>query len=666
MKKYQLLAALLCALSPSAFAANDALPNGSADETSQIEQTMIPSSSPATTNSMGDEIKNSSASVMPTTVPAAANAGNLPAKELTQASKFNTDLDEIVVTATRIEQPLKQTLSSTTVITQEDIKNSQAADVPAILRSVAGVELAQNGGAGKAASLFLRGANSTQVLVLVDGVRINSATTGTASIQDIMLDQVERIEIVRGNVSSVYGSEAIGGVVQIFTKKGQGEPRFNASVGVGNLGTQRLSAGMGGSNEKTNYHLQVSSFNMEGVSAINPAILPKANPDTDGYRNTSVSANLRHSLSTGNSLSFSAYNSMGNNQYDNAFGLPTDSNTNTQKINKVSLASDNSLSENWLSHLQYALGVDEGHDYKNGQPSTFSLFKTDNQQLSWQNILQLSSTGKVLLGAENLVQTVDSDVTYTINQRAINSLYAGYTGNYGAHLVQTNIRSDNNSQYGTENTGLLGYGYALNENWRVSTSYSTAFRAPTFNELYYPGFGNSLLNPEHSRNSDAALRYNDSARQVEVVYFNNLTQDLIVYAPGPVNISQARIDGVELSYTEQFGDASLKLSATSQNPRNEITGASLVRRAKQHGSVAWSQKTGSMLWGAEWINSGERTDSGQTLPGYDVFNLTASWALNKETTLAFRAENLTDQNDATVYGYNPLGRTLFVNMRYQQ
>jgi vitamin B12 transporter len=170
-----------------------------------------------------------------------------------------------------------------------------------------------------------------------------------------MLDQVERIEVVRGNVSSVYGSDAIGGVVQIFTKKGQGESRFNASVGVGNLGTQRLSAGFGGGNGDTNYHLQASSFNTDGVSAINTSIYPKANPDTDGYRNTSVSANLRHSLSTGNSISFSAYNSMGFNQYDNAFGVPSDINTNTQKISKVSLASDNTLSENWLSHLQYAL-----------------------------------------------------------------------------------------------------------------------------------------------------------------------------------------------------------------------------------------------------------------------------------------------------------------------
>ena len=405
------------------------------------------------------------------------------------------NLDEIVVTATRIEQPLKETLSSTTVITQEDIKNSQAPDVTTILRGVAGVEFSQTGGMGKATSLFLRGSNSTQVLVLIDGVRVNSATTGTASIQDLMLDQVERIEVVRGNVSSVYGSDAIGGVVQIFTKKGSGVPRFNASVGVGNLGTQRLAAGFGGSVDNNDFNLQISSFNTDGVSALNPALKPSANPDADGYRNTSVSANVRHTFNADHSVSANILNSMGYNQYDNAFGTVTEINTNTQKINKVALATDDKFTDSWNSHLQYAQGVDEGHDFKNGLPSTFSLFKTTNQQLTWNNTLQLSSSGKLLLGAENLVQNVDSDVVYTINQRAVNSLYAGYTGNYGVHQLQTNLRQDNNSQYGTENTGLLGYGYAFDEAWRATASYSSAFRAPTFNELYYPGFGNPLINP---------------------------------------------------------------------------------------------------------------------------------------------------------------------------
>ena len=165
---------------------------------------------------------------------------------------------------------------------------------------------------------------------------------------------------------------------------------------------------------------------------------------------------------------------------------------------------------------------------------------------------------------------------------------------------------------------------------------------------------------------EAGIHYTTKAQLVEVVYFDNRTRDLIVYAPGPVNVNQARIDGVEISYTGQYGDTGVKAALTSQNPRDETTGKALVRRANFHSSMALSQKIAGWQLGAEWLNSGERPDAGKTLPGYDVFNLTASYALNKETKLALRADNITDQNDATVYGYNPLGRTLFVNMSYQQ
>ncbi|MGV8934548.1 MAG: TonB-dependent receptor domain-containing protein [Gallionellaceae bacterium] len=585
------------------------------------------------------------------------------------------NLDEVVVTATRFEQPLKETLSSTTVITQEDIKNSQAPDVPTILRSVAGVEISQAGGMGKATSLFLRGSNSTQVLVLIDGVRFNSATLGTTAIQDIMLDQVERIEVVRGNVSSLYGSEAIGGVVQIFTKKGNGALRMNASAGVGTLGTQRLSAGFGGAMDKTDFHLQVSSFSTNGVSALNPALNPKANPDADGYRNASVSANVRHALNADHSLSANFFNSLGDNQYDSEYGPNNVANSNTQKISIVSIASEDRVTDAWQSNLQYAQGVDEYHDYADGLPVSYSpgvlssLFKTTHQQLTWQNKLQLGSTGHVLLGAENLMQKVDKDVDFAVTQRTINSLFAGYTGNYGSNQVQTNFRQDNNSQFGSANTGLIGYGYAFNEVWRATTSYSTGFRAPTFNDLYSPSGGNVNIKPERANDIEAGIHYSMDKQQMDVVYFDNRTQDLIVWAAPSylaANISQARIDGVEISYSDQFGDTGVKTAVTIQNPRDLSNNKALVRRANTHSSVAATHKLGALLLGAEWLYSDSRTDNGKTLADYHVFNVTAAYALNKGLKLALRADNLTDQNDSNAYGYNPLGRTLFVSMSYQQ
>lgn len=589
-------------------------------------------------------------------------------------------LDEIVVTATRLEQPLKQTLSSTTVISQEDIQNSQATDVPTILRSVAGVEISQTGGIGKTSSLYLRGSNSNQVLVLLDGVRISSATTGTTSIEHLMLDQIERIEVVRGNVSSLYGSEAIGGVVQIFTKRGHGAPAFNMSGGMGSHGTKSMSAGFGGSVENTDFNLQVSRFMTEGVSAINPAIVPAANPDSDGYHNTSFSANVRHALNADHSVSASVFNSQGHNQYDNGYGPSTDINTNEIHVSKFSLVSDNRLSESWQSKLQLAQGTDSYQDFTNGAPTAFSgvpssKFQTDNTQVIWQNMIRLDEGKQLLVGAEYLGQHVSSDIQpgYAQDQRKVNSLFAGYTGNYGSHQLQMNARQDNNSQYGTANTGLLGYGYAFNDMWRATTSFSTAFRAPTFNELYYPNYGNAALRPEQSRNAEAGLHYTTKEHNVDVTYFDNRTTDLIAGYPLQ-NINEARIDGWEFSYAGQFGDTGVKVTAISQNPRDLTNNKALDRRANMHSSVAATQKLGALQIGAEWQYSDTRTDTDtfsypsvpRTLEAYHVFNLTAAYALSKQLKLSLRADNLTDQNDSNAYGYNPLGRTYFVNMSYQQ
>ncbi|MDO8812015.1 MAG: TonB-dependent receptor [Gallionella sp.] len=600
-------------------------------------------------------------------------------------------LDEIVVTATRIAQPLKQSLSSTTVITRQDIRESQAADVSAILRSVAGVEINQGGGMGKTTNLYLRGTNATHTLILLDGVRISSATSGTTSIQDLMLDQIERIEVVRGNVSSLYGSEAIGGVVQIFTRRGRGTPAVNVSAGMGSQGTQRLSVGFGGIIENTDFNVQASRFKTDGVSALNPVLFPGAtpNPDKDGYDNTSLSANVRHAFSSDHSLTAAAFNSEGHNQYDNPSGLLNESNTSKSQVSKFSLASDNRLGDVWQSNLQLALGVDDTQTLKNGQLdlANGAAFKTSNQQLTWQNTLQLNKYNILNLGVENLTQQVTSDVAFTTKKRKADSLFAGYTGSYGSHQAQANLRQDSYSDFGQSNTGLLGYGYTINDAWRATASVSTAFKAPTLNDLFYPftnfggGFtyaGNPNLQPEHSRNREFGLHYTDATQHFDAAYFDNRISNLIALNPAwttVININQARIDGLELGYFGQFGNTGVKAAVTSQNPRDVITGMQLDRRAKLHSSLGAMQQFGVWQVGGEWLYSGTREDNffdpstfvttRKTLASYNVFNLTFGYAISKETKLSLRANNLTSQNNATAYGYNPLGRMLFVGLSYQ-
>lgn len=600
-------------------------------------------------------------------------------------------LDEVVVTAARLAQPLKQSLVSTSVITSQDIRESHAADVPAILRNIAGVEIDQAGGVGKSTSLHLRGSNATHTLVLLDGVRISSATSGTTSIQELMLDQIERIEVVRGNVSSLYGSEAIGGVIQIFTKRGRGVPEFNMSAGMGSRNTQRLSAGFGGIIEGTDFNVQASALKTDGVSAINTIRFPGASTDKDGYRNTSVSANIHHAFNSDHGLVATLFKSQGRNQYDNPVGLPSDSNTNKTQVSKFSLSSDNRLSGIWQSHLQLAQGTDDTQTFLNGQLdlANGAAFKTGNQQLTWENTLQLGTHNLLNLGVENLTQRVVSDVAFTTKKRKVKSLFAGYTGYYGLHQVQANLRQDSYSDFGRSNTGLLGYGYAINEAWRATASLSTAFKAPTLNDLFYPFTdfgcffgdcfsyaGNPNLQPEHSRNRELGLHYSKGTQRFDMAYFNNRIRNLIAGNNLPaftmVNFGEVRIDGMELGYVGQIADTEIKAAFTSQNPRNTSTGQALIRRARHHGNLGLAQQLGAWKIGGEWQYSESRPDRNMstgahvTLPHYNVINLTAGYAINKNLKLSMRADNLTKQNNATAYGYNPLGRTLFIGLSYPQ
>jgi vitamin B12 transporter len=579
--------------------------------------------------------------------------------------------DEIVVTATRLPQALNKTIADTTVLNEQDIRKSGAPDVATLLRSLAGVEVVQTGGLGSQSSTFMRGTNSNQVLVLLDGVRINSATTGSTAIEHIMLDNIERIEVVRGNVSSLYGSEAIGGVIQIFTKQGHGAPTFNASAGIGNHGTQRFSAGFSGVVDNTSFSINAGRVKTDGVSAMNPQLAPGANPNNNGYDNNTLNAQVKHALNADHALSASLFSTRGNISFDNPFGLPTDVNNTVENLDKFSLASDDQLSEMWHSQVRLAQGVDDSHTYLNGMPAY--RYQTRSNQFAWQNNLKIADGQQVTLAAEHLGQAVTADTLYTQTTRNVNSVLGGYTGEYGAQQVQLNLRQDNYSDFGTANTGLLGYGVSFAESWRATASVSNAFKAPTFNDMYYPlsfGYqGNPNLRPERSKNKEAGLHYSANGQRVDAVYFDNRISDLIAINAAfttVVNINQAQITGQELSYAGDFGNSHLKANATFQNPRDNVTGLVLPRRAKEFGSLAATHDFEAMNVGAEIRHSGVRQDGVNTLSSYSLLNLTSRYTIDKHLNLTARLDNLFNRNYSEAYGYNTLGRTLFVGLSYQQ
>lgn len=585
--------------------------------------------------------------------------------------------DDIVVTATRLEQPLQQALSHVTVLNAEQIAESGAIDLPTLLRKQAGIEVVQAGGIGKQSSLFLRGSNSTHALVLLDGVRLGSATSGATAIDQIMLDQIERIEIVRGNVSSLYGSDAIGGVIQIVTKRGHAAPTANASAGTGSHGTQRVSAGFGGESHDSRYHLQLSSFRTNGVSALNTTLAPLANPDDNGYENQSVSGNFSHRFDAANRVTASLFASQGRISFDNAFGFAaTDLNRSDNALAKFALKSDNRFSDDWHSHLQLAQGSDDLKSSLNGVST--SSYRTTNRELGWQNDVTLSEGSTLLLGVNALEQRVASNTRYNRSARRVDSLYGGYTGLSGLHQLQANLRQDRYSDFGTTNTGLLGYGLGLSDGWRASVSYSTAFKAPTFNDMYWPlawGYqGNANLKPERSKNLEFGLHYTVPGQQFDVVYFDNRIRDLI--DPGitmPVNLNQARIEGLELGYGAQLGDTAVNAALTVQNPRDAITGLRLIRRASRFGNLGISQVLGAWKLGGEVQFSNARQDTHLTawpvqrvtLSGYSLINLQADYALDRQLTLTVRVENLGNQAYMQQHGYNTLGRTLFAGASFR-
>jgi len=595
------------------------------------------------------------------------------------AACAETPMEMLIVTPARMPQQLDKAIADTTVLDEQEIRNSGARDVPALLRSLAGVEVAQSGGLGNVSSTFMRGTNSDQVLVLLDGVRINSATSGTTALEHIMLDSVERIEVVRGNVSSLYGSEAIGGVIQLFIKRGQDSPAFNASAGIGSHDTQRLAAGYSGETNGNSFSVNAGRVTTDGVSAMNPLLAPGANPNNNGYENNTLDAQFKHAFNTDHSVSALLFATRGDISYDNPYGLPTDLNNTVETIDKLSLASDDQINRRWHSLLRVAQGTDDSrsYGYTYGVP-TSSRFQTQSNQLTWQNTLKIADNQHIDLAAEYLDQEVSSNTLYTQTSRNVKSLVGGYVGEYGVHQAQINLRQDNFSDFGMANTGLLGYGVQFTGAFRFTVTVSNAFKAPTFNDMYYPlsyGYqGNPNLKPERSQNREAGLHYTANGQRADAVYFDNHIRDLIACNAGcttVVNIDQAQIDGAEFSYEGEFGKSRLQASATFQNPRDAITGQVLLRRAKEFSSVAATHEWAAWQIGADVRYSGARQDydlngNPVTLDGYILLNLSARHMLDRGLYVSAHLDNVFDREYSEVYAYNTLGRTLFVELNYQQ
>jgi vitamin B12 transporter len=592
-------------------------------------------------------------------------------------------LDPIVVTPTRAPQTVDETLSSVTVIEREEIERLQPQQFTDLLRGRAGIGVAESGPFGKLSSVFMRGSNSGHTLLLVDGVRMGSATTGSASWQYLPPSEIERIEIVRGPRTSIYGSDAIGGVIQVFTRQGlEGPPRVNAFVGAGSFDTREFGAGVAGGTRDTRYSLSASHFDTDGIDVLTDV----GDDHRDGYDNTSLSGTLSHRLSNGAELFGSLLYSRGTtefdaDEYDSAtFAVvgPYAPAENDYVHAALRAGIRGFVTPRWQSQLAVAQSRDELDSFEGGTlADRVAHFDTRRDLIDWQNTVRLPGPWTWVAGVDAYEDHVDASTAFAEDSRYNVGVYSVLQGALGHNDLEASLRFDDNEQFGNKTTGQLGWGRRLSDAWRVRASAGTAFNAPSFNDLYFPGFSNPDLEPEESRSVELGARYASGAWFLDAALFQTEIDDLIAFDMttfSPQNINEARIRGLEVEIGYQAGDWSSRTSLTALEAEDRATGKELPRRSPFSARVdvdrvlgAWSFG-GSLLGQARSFND---TANAVRLSGFATVDLRAAYAIDPQWTLEASVRNLLDRDYATAQDFsgadfNQPGRGAFVTVRYRQ
>ena len=609
-----------------------------------------------------------------------------------------SQLSPIVVTPSRTAEPLSETLGDNSVISRDALDSMPNGTLADALERQHAITSVNYGGPQSVNTINIRGTNSNQSLVLIDGLRVNNATTGLPPLSAIPLNSIERVEIVRGASSSLYGADAIGGVVNIITRGEQDRP-FSAYVnaGVGTYATSQYDAGFSGAANGWVYSLYGGYGQSGGFNSSNSSNYYYSS-DNDSYYRSNAGGSLGYTWKPGQTLTFQTYQSRVNGGYD--MGVPFANDRSIQTLSSNMLTSRNVINDMWTSTLRAGFSVDNYKTFGAGadlasanSPDTTQYFKTSQSQYVWQNDLKFSPTQLFTLAFERLDQNVEGNlsddsyptpsfVNYQQTSRYTNSVMGVYRGTWGAQSVQASVRDDNNSQYGNFVTGSLTYGLALNKEWKASVGANTGFRAPNFNELYWPitpyFMGNPLLQPEKSRNIEAGLKYTTEQTQLGIVAYRNEISNLIVnqplfafdpYSPyAPINIGKAIIQGVTLTGTQRFGKTTqVRGSVDFSDPRDAETNQLLPQRAQQVLKMAVDQSVGQLRLTGEWMLTSYRVDSmtGKTLGGYGLLNLYGSYPITSSADIQVRWNNVLGKTYTLVEGYNTPGSNVFVNVAWR-
>jgi vitamin B12 transporter len=584
------------------------------------------------------------------------------------AQRESSTLQAVVVTANRTPQPLSTVLADISVVDRDAIERSGALGVADVLARLPGIEFARTGGPGAATSVFIRGSDTRHAAVYIDGVRVDSQSTGGALWEQIPLEQIERIEVLRGPAAAVYGSDAVAGVVQLFTRRGEGAARPAASVTVGSFRTAQAQAGVSGSAQAFDYALSASHGRSDGF---NSRLTATANPDDDGWRRSSLMARGGLQIDPRHRIEASLLAGELRSQYDGF--TPGFDDVSRHALRTGSLAWQGRWSDAATTRLQWG----RTRSTYETQPD-FYRSETTLRNVTLQHDQSLG--GHVLTTTlerreDELLNPATAFAPTLDGRRHQTAIGLGWRGDFGAHGLQAHLRHDEDSEFGGKSTGSLAWGWAFLPQWRATAAAATSFRVPTLYQRFSQ-YGNPALVPETGRNVELGLRWAAGRSEASLTAWHNKLANLINFdAPGPcvdafgcyANVGRARLRGITLAGGTTLAAVSLRASLDWHDPRNLQTDRVLVRRARRLATVAADTTWADWTVGAEVQAAGDRFENAantQRLGGYGVLNLVADRTLARGLALQVRIDNVADKPYELARTYATAGRSGQVALRW--
>jgi vitamin B12 transporter len=589
----------------------------------------------------------------------------------------------VVVTGSREPMPIDRLAGDVVQIGRATIEASTADSVADLLRREAGVQLSRNGGPGQNTGVLIRGSASVNTVVLVDGVRIGSATLGYAALDGLSVANIDRIEVLRGPGSSLYGADAVGGVVQIFTRRGEPGRRLEARAAVGGYASGDASFALLGAESGWDYAVSAGRERSGGVSSLRPGDqFGNYNPDADGYTLDTAQLQLGFKPAQGHRIGLTLMRTRQNSQYDSSEFLPPDYAQDASPDFRNQLAVDVAALD-WRgvysSELTASARVSHSVDDLVSGGTVSDTFRTTRDQWTGQLAWKSGAAGELVGAVETLEEKATASVFGTDVQRRTNSLVLSLTGDAGAWSWQGDVRRDDNSDFGGVTTARLGGGLQIAPGLQLRALAGTTFRAPSFNDLYYPGYGVATLQPERGRSIEAGLRWRAGASSAEATVYLNRVRDQIGYESNPDlcpddpsysfgcarNLYQAQLQGATFSATHEAGALALRAQFDLLDAKDEATGARLNRRAAHQGSLTADWRSGDWNLVGSMLNVGARPDGGATLPAETTLDLSAAWRITPQWRLQAKLLNATDQDLEPARDYQGLGRQAWLVLRYE-